>query len=292
MILLVISDIYTQNDKITGETFYMFYQKILNDDTPYIAKTGKLSAFLEHRHADVEIHYILEGEANLVIDKQKYTLKSGDIAVVLPMQSHGVLQSENNKSFMAVFGVSLLKRFFTPFTKREFTSCVYSLSSSEEDRKIKEILLETSLLTQKNGEEVELLLTSNLYRICAFLLDKLCVKDQVKIEDLTQVEALDKALELVYYNYFEPITVDDGARVTGYGKSNFCKIFKKVTGYTFHDFLNRRRIEVALGLLTQSNMTVTDISMEVGFSEAKTFCRVFREIKGVTPLKYKNQEKN
>ncbi|MBR2322385.1 MAG: AraC family ligand binding domain-containing protein [Clostridia bacterium] len=67
----------------------MIYQKILNDNTPYIAKTGRLSAFIEHRHADVEIHYVLEGYANLVIDKKKYRLKSGDIAVVLPMQSHG-----------------------------------------------------------------------------------------------------------------------------------------------------------------------------------------------------------
>ena len=268
----------------------MFYQKILNDNTPYMVKAGKLSAFSEHRHADVEVYYVLNGELNIVINKQKHILKSGDIAVVLPMQSHGILKSDNNDTFIAVFGVSLLKRFFAPFTKSEFSSFVYTLCDSEEDKKFKSILDETANLTQKKDEMGELLITSNLYRICAFLLDKLSIKDQVKTEDLTQVESLDKALDLVYYNYFESISVDDGARITGYGKSNFCKIFKRVTGYTFHDYLNRRRVEVALGFLTESNMTVTEISQEVGFTEAKTFCRVFKDIKGVTPLKYRKQK--
>ena len=270
----------------------MFYQKILNEDTPYTVKTGRLTTFLEHRHADVEIYYVLDGELNIIIDKQTHFLKSGDVAVVLPMQSHGILKSGNNNTFMAVFGVSLLKKFFTPFTKREFTTSIYSLKEEKEDTEIKRVLDEASMLAGEKGEVVELLLTSNLYRICAFLLEKLCVKDQVKTEDFTQVETLEKALDLVYYNYFEPITVEDGAKVTGYGKSNFCKIFKKVTGYTFHEFLNKRRVDVSLGFLTQSNMTVTEISQEVGFSEAKTFCRVFKELKGVTPLKYKKQQKS
>ena len=52
----------------------MLYQKILNSDTPYMVKTGKLTAFSEHRHADVEIHYVLKGQVNIVIDKKKYLL--------------------------------------------------------------------------------------------------------------------------------------------------------------------------------------------------------------------------
>ncbi len=269
----------------------MLYQKILNEDAPYMVKMGKLTAFSEHRHADVEIHYVLKGQLNIVIDKKKYLLKSGDIAVILPMQSHEVLKGGDHESFMAVLGISLLKKYFTPFSKREFKSPIYSITDSKEDFSIKQILSETALLTRQNGIRVELLITSNLYRICAFLLDKLCIENQNKVENLTQIESLEKALDLIYYNYFEQITIDDVAKATGYGKSNFCKIFKKVTGYTFHDFLNRRRIEVALGLLTQSDMTVTGVSQEVGFSEAKTFCRVFKQIKGVTPLEYRKQER-
>ena len=65
----------------------MFYQKILNENKPFTVRTGKLNTFLEHRHADVEIYYILSGEANVIIDKKKRALKSGDIAVVLPMMN-------------------------------------------------------------------------------------------------------------------------------------------------------------------------------------------------------------
>ena len=41
----------------------------------------------------------------------------------------------------------------------------------------------------------------------------------------TKEEALQKALELIHSRYAEPITVEQAADITGYGKSNFCKIF-------------------------------------------------------------------
>ena len=43
--------------------------------------------------------------------------------------------------------------------------------------------------------------------------------------NIHSVANIDNALELVYYHYNEKVTVDDAARLTGYGKSNFCKIF-------------------------------------------------------------------
>lgn len=269
----------------------MLYQKILNENTPYMLKVGQLNYFQEHRHADVEIYYCMEGELNVIINKREHFVKKGDIAIVLPMQSHSIVRGGKNKVLVSVFGVALLKKFFSRFTQKEFESSVYSLTDIGEDKILKNILEQTSNLTQSSGDVDELLIISNLYRLCAFILDKLCAERQEKIQDFTLVQGVEKALDLVYYNYFEPITVEDGALATGYGKSNFCKIFKKVTGYTFHDFLNKRRVEVALGLLSESNMTVTEISQEVGFTEAKTFCRVFRQIMGVTPLKYKKQKK-
>ena len=98
---------------------------------------------------------------------EKAELKSGDIAVILPMQSHEVLKGGDNESFMAVFGISLLKKSFTPFSTRKFKSPIYSITDS--DASIKQLFLESAQLTKQNGASVELLITSNLYRICAFL---------------------------------------------------------------------------------------------------------------------------
>jgi len=81
--------------------------------------------------------------------------------------------------------------------------------------------------------------------------------------------------------------VEDAAAVTGYGKSNFCKIFKNITGETFHDALNRRRVENACFYLRETAVTVTDIAPLTGFSDAKTLCRVFKAVTGMSPGQYR-----
>ena len=81
------------------------------------------------------------------------------------------------------------------------------------------------------------------------------------------------------------------ADLAGYGKSNFCKIFKAITGDTFHNVLNRHRIENAYMYLSETDMTVADIGSEVGFSDTKSFCRVFKSIIGSTAGEYRRSGK-
>ena len=76
---------------------------------------------------------------------------------------------------------------------------------------------------------------------------------------------------------------------TGYGKSNFCKIFRAVTGETFHHALNRRRIAAARDLLRGTALPIATVAAEVGIPEAKTFSRVFYEVEGVTPREYRSR---
>ena len=79
----------------------------------------------------------------------------------------------------------------------------------------------------------------------------------------------------------------EAARAAGCSTSNFCRTFKTIVGESFHKRLNRHRISCALGLLRESSMQISDIAAEVGFPEAKSFCRVFRDIMGMTPGEYR-----
>jgi YesN/AraC family two-component response regulator len=79
------------------------------------------------------------------------------------------------------------------------------------------------------------------------------------------------------------------AERNGYSKSNFCRVFKRITGNTFHDILNQRRVEVAGFLLVQTNLDLEEIAQQVGFLDAKCFCRVFKKYTGKTPGTYRKQ---
>ena len=145
---------------------------------------------------------------------------------------------------------------------------------------------------ESKNERCELLIQGNLYKICGYLIEMM-LKSEARKEhrnkDLLKVESIDKALDLIYYRYPEQITVEDAGAISGYGKSNFCKIFKSITGDTFHNMLNKQRIEVACNLLSNTNMPVSEIALKVGLCEPKTFCRVFKSVMGVTPGIYRKQ---
>ena len=86
--------------------------------------------------------------------------------------------------------------------------------------------------------------------------------------------------------------MEEVAAATGYGKSNFCKIFKEVTGETFHSVLNKKRIQSACDLLSETNMQISEIAAQVGFMETKTFCRVFKSSMGISPGAYRQHKKS
>ena len=60
---------------------------------------------------------------------------------------------------------------------------------------------------------------------------------------------------------------------------------KELTGMGANDYINRRRIDKAIILLTQSDMSITEISEQVGFTYQRYFSTLFKEMKGMTPLK-------
>ena len=110
-------------------------------------------------------------------------------------------------------------------------------------------------------------------------------------KEIRLVSNIEKALELIYDEYATNLTVERAAEVCGYGKSNFCKIFRRITGDTFHNVLNRYRITMACNLLDKTNYSVEQIATEVGFSEIKTLCRVFKSFMGMTTGEYRKKNK-
>lgn len=75
----------------------------------------------------------------------------------------------------------------------------------------------------------------------------------------------------------------------GMSESRFSRFFRRATGNTFTDFVNRVRISRACQLLMDSEQQVTHICYEVGFNNVANFNRRFLEIKGMTPSEFRKQ---
>jgi AraC-like DNA-binding protein len=93
-------------------------------------------------------------------------------------------------------------------------------------------------------------------------------------------DAMDRA-------YAEPLDVAALAAVAHISKAHFTRSFRAVFGETPHRYLQRRRIERSMFLLRETDRTVTEVCLDVGFTSLGTFSRTFREVVGETPRSYR-----
>jgi AraC-like DNA-binding protein len=103
------------------------------------------------------------------------------------------------------------------------------------------------------------------------------------------VEHLRRARDEMDRRYAEPLDVATLARTALSSEAHFIRSFKREFGETPHRYLQRRRIERAATLLRETDRSVTEISLDVGFQGLSAFTTAFREIMGETPTAYRNR---
>lgn len=96
-----------------------------------------------------------------------------------------------------------------------------------------------------------------------------------------------KAIDYVDLNYSNDLKIEDICSYLNINKSYFCVLFKNETGYTFSNFLNRFRIEKSKELLRNRDLSILDISLQVGFNNQNYFNTIFKKLTGKTPLQYR-----
>ncbi|HEY6323799.1 MAG TPA: AraC family transcriptional regulator [Thermoanaerobaculia bacterium] len=96
-----------------------------------------------------------------------------------------------------------------------------------------------------------------------------------------------RARDAMDRGYAEPLDVPTLARIACVSAAHFIRTFRATFGETPHRYLQRRRVERSMFLLRESDRSVTDICLDVGFTSLGTFSRTFREIVGQSPLAYR-----
>ena len=98
---------------------------------------------------------------------------------------------------------------------------------------------------------------------------------------------ISRAKAFIAENQAEDITLGQVAKAVNTSTFYFCKMFKKVTGINFTDYVSRVRIEKAKNLLLNPNLRISEIAYAVGFQSLTHFNRVFKKISGNSPTDYR-----
>ncbi|HVG34288.1 MAG TPA: AraC family transcriptional regulator [Pyrinomonadaceae bacterium] len=148
-------------------------------------------------------------------------------------------------------------------------------------------------LLRENGAERERAQTSSLDGVAASLKLLELSPTLMLLEPCKTVVSygIEKALTYIEAHYAEPLSLSDVAASASYSRCHFSKIFKEQLGICFVSYLSHVRIRHAKELLARTNMSVTNISLEVGFNDLSHFERVFRAIQHQSPSTFRFRSK-
>ena len=98
-----------------------------------------------------------------------------------------------------------------------------------------------------------------------------------------------RARDTMDRTFAQPLDVAALARLVHVSEMHFIRVFRATFGETPHRYLQRRRVERAMSMLRETERSVTDICMAVGFASLGTFSRTFREIVGESPSAFRRR---
>ena len=103
------------------------------------------------------------------------------------------------------------------------------------------------------------------------------------------LQKLSRACSYISQNCEKNITLEDAASYAGFSKYHFSRIFKEYMNTSFTAYLTSQRIQKAITLFTQQELSITDAVFLSGFGSVASFNRSFKQQMGCTPSEYRSR---
>lgn len=253
-----------------------------------------------HWHEEIEIILSVEGDTRVLCDEAEFLLHEGEMIFVNTNVLHKLKRGQKGvpcrinsllftPEFISGFPQSIIQqRYIAPLVRCAQLSEVLLLPSvpwQEEaiahfrrafeafnsDRFGYEIIVQVELMYL-----LLVLLENQQDRICETTLTQ--NKDAIRIKQM---------LGYIHEHYAEPLTVSQIATASSISESECYRCFRKVLDTSPIDYLLQYRIRAAAGMLSGSDMSISDICFATGFNSPSYFAKVFRQELLMSPRKYR-----
>lgn len=244
-----------------------------------------------HWHSEVEIIRVLEGSLSVRLNSNTYSVGKNEIIFINPETVH----QASPKSCIyecIVFKLELIPLvgngivYFTESLKNhEYTISEYHQGNTPLTEAVDRLF--EALSFKSSGYKFKVI--GALYNLFGVITDMHLYNSAngTPVSEEKNVPRLRKVLSYIRANYDAPVTLSDMAAAAGMSPKYFCYFFKEMTTKTPVEYLTLYRIEKASVKLMNSNLSVTAIAFSCGFNDLSYFIKTFKQIKGVTPAKYR-----
>ena len=263
----------------------------------YLDFEGKYKEYVE-KHDFWEMCFVEKGDVVLNIEEEKCKLSANDVVLIPPDSTHSYFSEKGNESraFVICFecqsqplkslsgaGFNLTGSLYQSM-KLIISEYKHTFSTDENEQ--------LEILENPNfGGQQAIIIQLEYLLIC--LLRMLSAEKNPEIVFLNEEHFYQDLVDLIidYFkdNIHRKISLEELCARFNYSSSFLCKTFKEQTGETLFSYFNRLKIEEAKRLLTRTELTVTEISENLGFSEVKYFGATFKKSVGKSPTDYRSK---
>ena len=262
------------------------YHQTFQDNFSIVKELDACS--IDHWHQNVEMIYVLSGQAIIKIGNTVQICNAGDMAIVHSGEIHNVCSMENSALYICIFDAEMIqnlnpeKRYSQNFvTQKELT--VAGIST--------EILyIFDEIYREYRGDDLwnDVMIRAGLMRIYTLLVRNFESINMHRPQTLAKIQHFKEVLFYIEENYAQNITLSDVAKAINYNPNYVSYLFVAYTGLNFKKYLDSFRVNKAIEIIKQTEYTFAEISIQCGFPNIRTFNNVFRRITGQTPTQLRN----
>lgn len=250
-----------------------------------------------HWHTNPEIIMPTENIYTVECYNQIITLREGDIVLICPGCIHTLYAPEKGRRIIFQADINPL-RFM-----KEIETLVTIISPliviTPEDfpsiyDKVKSLLLEIKNEYLSSSSFSEVSIYSKTLEIITLIGRSRAATGMKTISPdapRKQEEYIEKFIEICNYisaHCSDELNLEAVASMSGFSKFYFSRLFKQFTNVSFYKYVNQKRIEKAAEMLTEPNISITNVALSCGFESLSSFIRMFKIVKGCTPTEFRN----
>ncbi len=286
------------------KNFILSYYKNATEGLHIKKVKNSTEAKSPHTHEYFQIFYVIKGSLTHYVENVEGLLSRGDMTIIPPNVEHHIVPIDNDSEFYSfsfmnnVFDNSnkndrIAINFLNQLTTTNKTSIQPKITIPDDEILYIETIIEKIYkefnLKQVGSDEIIRSNAVTLLTIFARIYFE-TVNDAIPTGVKNLNEYVLYCKQYIDANFQEPLSLAEMAKRSAMSKSSFCNAFNTLTGHSFKEYLNLKRIEHSVKLIKQGYQ-LTVVYGLCGYDDYSTFIRNFKKVMGISPSQYKVKNK-
>ena len=244
-----------------------------------------------HWHKDeYELNILLEGQQEYCRGTENFTLRAGDVLLVSPGTGHASFAPEPNTLALVLhFSAAAFKPYVKKGKLLRFPACCPEAGDVEAFRRIRFCAAQIYTAAEQSGPFAALHARAGLSMLLSTLCAVFAPQEVSAAWEEEPMEIVRHLLDYLEDHYKEKLTLEELAAYAQYNRTYVSTLFKNTVGINFYEYLTRIRFQYALLDLTDPRKKLTDVALDNGFSDLKSFNKRFKETFGQSPAEYRSK---